>query len=93
MLTNHCLVLLCIASDPELRVRDIAERVGITERATQTILSDLDHCGYVERVRDGRRNRYRVQNIPIAGHPLVHSATIRDLLEALSPAPEPSPAS
>ena len=59
-LTNHSQVLLCVAGDPEIRLRDVAETVGITERAAQRILGDLVDSGYVERERVGRRNRYRV---------------------------------
>jgi DNA-binding MarR family transcriptional regulator len=57
-LTNHTQVLLCIARDPDIRLRDIAEQVGITERAAQRILSDLIEAGAVGRERHGRRNRY-----------------------------------
>lgn len=59
-LSNHTQVLLCIARDPEIRVRDIALSVGITERATQRLVSDLIEAGYIERERVGRRNRYLV---------------------------------
>jgi DNA-binding IclR family transcriptional regulator len=56
--TNHTQVLLCIARDPDVRLRDVAQQVGITERAAQRILADLVEAGYVERERHGRRNRY-----------------------------------
>ena len=59
--TNHFLVLASVAANPDIRVRDIAAAVGITERATQAILSDLAGEGYVERIRIGRRNRYKVR--------------------------------
>ncbi len=59
-LSNHGHVLVAIAADPEGRCRDIAERVGITERAAQSIISDLVAGGYVERERVGRRNQYRI---------------------------------
>jgi hypothetical protein len=59
-LTNHGNVLLCIVDDPEIRLRDVAARVGITERATQSIVADLVEAGYVTRTRVGRRNRYAV---------------------------------
>src|SRR5712691_10334913 len=77
-LTNHSLVLLCVANSPEARVRDIAETVGITERATQTILSDLDHHGYLERTRLGRRNHYKVCRIAMLRQPLVDGSTVGD---------------
>ena len=59
-LTNHAQVLLCLAETPDIRLRDVAERVGITERATQRILAELIEGGYVTAERVGRRNRYTV---------------------------------
>jgi DNA-binding IclR family transcriptional regulator len=59
-LSNHSQVLLCVARDPDMRFRDIAEVVGITERATQRIVGDLIQAGYVEREKVGRRNRYHL---------------------------------
>jgi DNA-binding transcriptional ArsR family regulator len=72
-LTNHSHVLLCLVQDPEARMRDVAERVGITERAVQRIVSELEAAGYVERIREGRRNRYEVNGDlplrhPVEGH-------------------------
>jgi len=67
LLTNHGLALLCIAEDPHLRMRDIATRVEITERAAQRIVADLVEAGYVDRRRIGRRNEYAVKlDLPIA---------------------------
>jgi DNA-binding IclR family transcriptional regulator len=60
-LTNHALVLLCIARDPGARLRDIAEIVGVTERSAFGIVGDLTAAGYVVKEKGGRRNRYRVQ--------------------------------
>lgn len=60
-LTNHALVLLCIARDPGARLRDIAASVGITERSAFGIVSDLAEAGYVVKEKGGRRNRYRVE--------------------------------
>ena len=60
-LTNHGLVLLCIAEDARVRMRDIAAAVDITERAAQRIVSDLIAAGYVDRTRQGRRNEYTVR--------------------------------
>jgi DNA-binding MarR family transcriptional regulator len=66
-LTNHGLALLCIAQDPEIRMRDIAAEVDITERATQRIVGDLVEAGYLGRERVGRRNRYTIQtSLPIS---------------------------
>jgi hypothetical protein len=78
--TNHFLVLACVAGNPDLRVRDIASRVGISERATQAILSDLAHDGYLERIRVGRRNRYKVRRGERFRHPIVSGATVGDVL-------------
>jgi DNA-binding transcriptional ArsR family regulator len=60
-LTNHARVLLCIADDPGVRLRDIAARVGITERGAYGMVTDLTDAGYVVKERDGRRNRYQIQ--------------------------------
>jgi DNA-binding IclR family transcriptional regulator len=60
-LTNHARVLLCISQDPGIRLRDIADRVGITERSAFAIVLDLAQAGYVVKEKDGRRNRYRIQ--------------------------------
>jgi predicted transcriptional regulator len=82
-LTNHAQVLLCLAETPDIRLRDVAERVGITERATQRILAELIDGGYVKAERIGRRNRYTVDR----QHAMRHSAQlgyeIGALLEAL----------
>ena len=60
-LTNHARVLLCIARDPGVRLRDIAARVGVTERTAYGIVTDLTEAGYVVKHKDGRRNRYQIQ--------------------------------
>jgi winged helix-turn-helix DNA-binding protein len=68
-LTNHGHVLLCIAAEPTIRLRDMAQRVGITERAAQRIVGDLVAAGYVSRMRVGRRNEYRVHGeLPFRHH-------------------------
>src|SRR4051812_44513606 len=59
-LSNHAHVLLCIAREAEVRLREVAHRVGITERAVQRIVADLEEGGYLSRSRTGRRNRYEV---------------------------------
>jgi hypothetical protein len=81
--TNHFLVLAAVAENPDLRVRDIATLVGITERATQAILSDLANDGYLERIRIGRRNRYKVRRNNHFRHPLVNGATIGEALDVV----------
>lgn len=85
-LTNHAHVLLCIHRDPAIRLRDVAEAVGVTERATQNIVADLEAEGYLMRERVGRRNHYRLRtDIPLR-HPLEREHAIGELLELLSTA-------
>jgi hypothetical protein len=82
-LTNHAHVLLCVAEDPGIRLRDIAAAVGITERGAHKILSELVDDGYVLRERHGRRNSYKVKpELPLR-HPLVHDREVGDLLKVL----------
>jgi hypothetical protein len=83
LLTNHAHVLLCVAKDPGIRLRDIAAAVGITERGAHKILTELVDEGYVLRERHGRRNRYKVRpELPLR-HPLVHDRQVGDLLKVL----------
>src|SRR5690349_4427494 len=81
--TSHTQVLLCIAQDPEVRLRDVADSVGITERAAQRIVADLVESGYVERTRIGRRNRYRINPTVEMRHELQHGLEIGSLLQLL----------
>ena len=83
-LTNHAHVLLAIAAEPDLRVRDIAERVGITERAVQRIVTELETAGYLEIIREGRRNHYRVNTSQPLRHPAEVHHQIGELLQVLS---------
>ena len=62
MLTNHGLALLCIAQNPDIRLREIAAELGITERHAYAIVTDLTEAGYILKEREGRRNRYQVQS-------------------------------
>ncbi len=82
-LTNHTHVLLCIARDPEVRMRDVAAAVGVTERAVQRIVADLEEAGYLNHHREGRRNHYEV----IASRPLRHAierhCAVADLMAVL----------
>jgi hypothetical protein len=82
-LTNHAHVLLSVARDPEARARDIAERVGITERAAQRILSDLLSEGYIAKTKIGRRNRYTVNRRGHLRHPVFRDFEIGPLLDTL----------
>lgn len=84
-LTNHGAALLCVAEDPSVRMREIAQRVDITERAAQRIVSDLIAAGYVARTREGRRNTYAVRtDLPVA-LPNRRDVELRSLLEVLLP--------
>jgi DNA-binding MarR family transcriptional regulator len=82
-LTNHAHVLLCISQDPAIRVREIADAVGITERSAHKILSELVEEGYVSRERNGRRNRYTVRSELPLRHPLVREREVGELLAIL----------
>jgi len=82
-LTNHAHVLVCLAEEPDVRGRDIATRVGITERAAQAIVADLVADGYVTRRREGRRNHYQVHPDAPLRHPLEHDHTVGELLVTL----------
>ena len=92
-LTNHAHVLLCVASDPGARLREIAAAVGITERAAHRIVSELVESGYVVRERHGRRNRYQVKANGPLPHPLVKGKAVGDLLEVLIGSAPSSPSS
>ena len=82
-LTNHSHVLICLFRDPHIRLRDVAERVGITERAVQRILAELVEAGIVHRDREGRRNVYAVDGGSHLRHPLEGHCTIGSLLATL----------
>ena len=86
-LTNHSHVLICIAEDTFVRARDIALRVGITERAVQRILTGLCDAGYVTKVRQGRRNQYTVHLDHPLRHPVEGHCTVSELLETVRRSP------
>jgi DNA-binding MarR family transcriptional regulator len=81
--TNHAAVLRCLASEPQIRMRDIADRVGITERASQRIVADLVEEGYVTRRRVGRRNVYEVQPARLMRHRLARHREVGAFLELM----------
>ena len=83
-LTNHALALVCIERTPDTRMRDIAECLGVTERAAHRIVSDLCEAGYVEKRRVGTRNRYTVDLEGDLRHPLVADQPVRELVERLA---------
>lgn len=86
-LTHHAHVLLCIARDPRIRLRDIAECVGITERAAHRLVVDLERAGYLIRQREGRRNVYDVRTDRPLENPMERGHSLNSLL---SPLLEPS---
>ncbi len=83
-LTNHSHVLLCLYREPYIRLREVAAMVGITERAVQRIVSDLEEAGAIQRTREGRRNRYAVEITRPLRHPLESHRTIGEVLHLLS---------
>ena len=83
-LTNHARVLLCIAHDPGVRLRDIAASLGITERSAYGIVADLTEAGYIVKEKDGRRNRYQIQpHMPLPG-PASQGPAIGEVLVLLT---------
>jgi predicted transcriptional regulator len=87
-MTNHAQVLLCLADDPNVRLRDVATKVGITERAAQRILADLVEAGYVQRARAGRRNTYTVDRERMMRHDAQDGHEIGGLLDLLGSGPD-----
>ena len=83
-LTNHGHVILSIATDPEIRLRDVAQKVGITERAAQRIVADLIEGGYLTSVRIGRRNRYTLNLDRGLRHPVEQHCRITSLLSLVA---------
>jgi DNA-binding IclR family transcriptional regulator len=88
-LTSHARVLLCIAQDPGMRLREIGERAGVTERAAHRIVGDLADAGYLSRERHGRRNRYTINSHLMLPDPVARRQRVGDLLALLT---EPSSA-
>jgi hypothetical protein len=86
-LTNHAQVLLCIAHDPGIRLREIGEAVGITERAAHRIVVALAAAGYISRKRNGRRNHYTIQSHLPLPDPLAREQNLGDLLAILAGQP------
>jgi predicted transcriptional regulator len=82
-LSNHTHVLVCIARDPAVTMREVADHVGITERAVQRIVRDLVDGGYLTRHRQGRHNLYAVRAERPLRHDLERSTDVRALLEVL----------
>jgi DNA-binding IclR family transcriptional regulator len=83
-LTSHAQVLICLAGNPDIRLRELGDAVGITERAAHRIVTELANAGYVSRTRIGRRNRYTIQyHLPLPD-PLARGQKVGDLLDVLA---------
>jgi DNA-binding IclR family transcriptional regulator len=83
-LTNHAMVLVCLSEDPYIRLLDIADRIGITDRAVQKILADLETDGAIERTKEGRCNHYTVNLSQELRHPVEGQGTVGHLLEQIA---------
>ncbi len=90
-LTNHAQVLVCIANDPGIRLRDIGARVGITERAAHRIVVELGAAGYITRQRNGRRNLYTINSDVSVHDPIAREQSVGRLLEILGTPETPAP--
>ena len=84
-LTNHLNVLACLTRDPELRIRDLSDMIGITERATVQILSQLEVAGYLTKTRVGRRNHYTIHGELPLRHPMHNGRQVGELLRVIEP--------
>ena len=82
-LTNHSHVLLCLAKDSSMRIRDLAVEVGITERAVQRILAELVEGGFLEKIKEGRRNLYKLQADKPLKHPVEAHKNVQDLISLI----------
>jgi predicted transcriptional regulator len=83
-LTNHAHVILLLAQNPEELLRNVATRVGITERAVQRIVADLEAAGVLERSKIGRRNRYTIHGKVRLRHPVEAHRTVGDLIDLVT---------
>ena len=88
-LTNHSHVLICLWRQPEARLRDVAQAVGITERAVQAIVADLEEAGVLTRIREGRRNHYQIHPQVHLRHPVEAQRTVESLLQMVGPPAAP----
>ena len=83
-LTNHAHVIICLTQQPEARMRDVALKVGVTERAVQRIIADLEEAGIITRLRDGRCNHYVIHKDKPLRHPVEQHRTVGDLVNMAS---------
>ncbi len=91
LFSNHGHVLVCLARDPEARLRDVAADVGITERAVQKIVRDLQDGGMISVTKNGRRNCYRIHKKQTLRHELEAGCKLNDLLKVVNKGGEPKP--
>lgn len=91
LVTNHGHVLACIAADPDARLRDIADAVGITERTALQIVHDLEEAGYLTKIRVGRRNHYEIDGKRTIRTPRLPTMTVAQLLGVLLQALDQQP--
>ena len=89
--SNHGHVLFCLARDPEARLRDVAADVGITERAVQKIVRDLQDGGMISITKSGRRNCYRIHKKQALRHEHEAGCKLRDLIKVVNRKPKPKP--
>lgn len=87
LLTKHAHVLICVARDPGMRLRDIAECIGVTERSAQQLVCELEQAGYLTKKRVGRRNVYTLEPDVLLPHDLEQGTSVADLLSLLDAGP------
>lgn len=88
-LSNYAHVLVCLADNPDARLRDVAERVGVTERTAFRLIGELEDAGILERAKEGRRNHYVINTKAHLRHSIEEHCTVGDLLETLLQEHEP----
>ncbi len=81
--SNYAHVLVCLAQDPFARLRDVADRVGVTERTALRLVTELDDAGVLQRVKEGRRNRYLINSGAHLRHPIESHCTVGEVLELI----------
>lgn len=82
-LSNYAHVLICLADNPDARLRDVAEKVGITERTAFRLIGELEEAGILERAREGRRNHYDINMEAPLRHSIEEHCTVGELLETV----------
>ena len=85
ILTNHANVLISVTEEPDIRLKDLAQKLGISERAVKRIVADLEHAGFISRERLGRRNHYLIHGDASVGGPVTRGLQLSALLSALLP--------